>query len=130
VNGPQTRNPGRPKGIRAPHGAKVFEISWGDGKVHRLPHSILRGYCPCAGCQGHSGEISFQQGRNLDLLEIKPVGNYALGLEWGDHHSSGIYSFEFLYQLGTLLDEFGEERLIEIGTLPRGHVTPAASDDS
>lgn len=129
VNPLQINNPGRPTGIRAPHGAKIFEISWLSGKVHRLPHTILRGYCPCAGCQGHSGQISFQQGRNIELLEIKSVGNYALSLEWGDHHSSGIYSFEFLYQLGALLDEFGEEHLIRLGTLPRGQVTPAAPEE-
>lgn len=130
VNLSQTRNPGRPTGIRAPHGAKIFEVSWQSGKTHKLPHSILRGYCPCAGCQGHSGEISFQSGKNLELLEIQPVGNYALCLKWGDHHSSGIYSFEFLHQLGTLLDEFGEEQLMALGTLPRGHVTPAGTSET
>ena len=117
----------RPKGIRAPHGAKIFEISWPDGD-HRIPHTILRGYCPCAGCQGHSGEITFQAGHNLDLREIKPVGNYALCLVWGDHHDSGIYSFEYLRQLGDLLGDIGEQALIDKETLPRGKVTWAKPD--
>lgn len=121
----QSQNPGRPTGIRAPHGARIFEISWGSGVTHKLPHIILRGFCPCAGCQGHSGEIIFQPNKNLDLRDIKPVGNYALSLHWGDHHDSGIYSFEYLHQLGLLVDEFGAEELIELGTLPRGRVVAA-----
>lgn len=125
---PQSPFPGRPRGIRAPHGAPDIEVTWPDGRVHRLSNRLLRGYCPCAGCQGHSGEINFQPGRNEDLRDLKPVGNYALSLVWGDAHDSGIYSFEFLYQLGTLMTEWGEERLIELGTLPRGRVVAASLD--
>ncbi len=126
----QSQNPGRPTGIRAPHGARIFEISWQGGITHKIPHVILRGFCPCAGCQGHSGEINFQSDKNLELRNIKPVGNYALSLGWGDHHDSGIYSFEYLHQLGLLLDEFGVDELIELGTLPRGRVVPASTERS
>src|SRR5690242_6986219 len=48
-----------PTGVKAPHGARIFEISWADGATHRVPHRILRGYCPCAGCQGHGGITRF-----------------------------------------------------------------------
>jgi DUF971 family protein len=54
------------------------------------------------------------------------VGNYALTLVWGDAHETGIYTFEFLFQLGVLVAEWGEERLVELGTLPRGRVVTAA----
>lgn len=113
---------GRPKGIRAPHGARVFEINWAtpDGPVqHRLPHAILRGYCPCAGCQGHGGSVRFIPPPSEDLRELQPVGNYALSLVWGDHHSTGIYSFAFLWKLGELMDCLGEEGLKGLGELPR-----------
>jgi len=85
-----------PTGVKAPHGAKELEISWADGHRSRFPHEILRGYCPCAGCQGHSGVIQFQEGGNLELRELEQVGNYALGLGWGDSHNTGIYSFRYL----------------------------------
>lgn len=82
--------------IKAPKGARVFEITWSDGLVAKIPHELLRGYCPCAGCQGHSGEIRFVPGGDLELESIGTVGNYALELVWGDRHSSGVYSFRYL----------------------------------
>lgn len=109
----------RPTGVKAPHGAKVLEMTWGDGHKHAYPHSILRGYCPCAGCQGHSGTIRYQAGHNLELRNIERVGNYALSFEWGDGHSSGIYSFRYLRALGELLETQGESELIALGELPR-----------
>src|SRR6185503_19680770 len=59
-----------PTGIKAPHGADSMEIAWGDGVTLRYPHRVLRGFCPCAGCQGHSGGIRFQGGNNLELREL------------------------------------------------------------
>ncbi len=111
--------PGRPTAIRAPHGANIFEISWPNGAAHRIPNEILRGFCPCAGCQGHSGEIKFQADNNQELRDISTVGNYALSLTWGDSHSTGIYTFEFLYRLGEMHDQLGSPGLIELSTLPR-----------
>jgi prepilin-type processing-associated H-X9-DG protein len=109
----------RPTAIRAPHGARQFSVTWADGHVTHLPHDLLRGYCPCAGCQGHSGAITFQEGRNLDLRDVQRVGNYALGLTWADGHSSGIYTFAFLRSLGDLVEEEGAQAVRERGTLPR-----------
>ena len=88
-----------PTGVKAPHGARVMEITWGDGHVANLPHATLRGYCPCAHCQGHGGEIKLVPGGDLDLREIETVGNYGLGLTWGDGHSTGIYTFRYLRAL-------------------------------
>jgi DUF971 family protein len=95
-------------GVKAPHGARVFEIAWADGVTGKLPHAILRGYCPCAGCQGHAGRIRFQTGADLTLREIEQVGNYALQLTWGDGHSSGIFSFVYLRRLCDLVAAHGE----------------------
>lgn len=109
----------RPTGVKAPHGAKELEIAWADGHRSRFPHEILRGYCPCAGCQGHSGIIQFQEGGNLELRNLEQVGNYALGLSWGDGHDTGIYTFRYLRALGDLLDAQGAEGVKGMGTLPR-----------
>lgn len=88
-----------PKGVKAPHGARVMEMTWADGHRSVLPHEILRGYCPCAHCQGHGGTIAYVGGGNLELREIEQVGTYALSLTWGDGHSSGIYTFAYLRAL-------------------------------
>jgi DUF971 family protein len=88
-----------PLGVKAPHGARVMEIRWADGHRSILPHEILRGYCPCAHCQGHGGARKFVPGGDLDLREITETGNYALQFTWGDGHDSGIYDFPYLRSL-------------------------------
>jgi DUF971 family protein len=108
-----------PKGVRAPHGSPWFEVSWADGATLRIPNAILRGYCPCAGCQGHGGGVAFVTGHNSDLREIEPVGNYALKLVWGDTHSTGLYSFAYLRQLGELYQAHGDQLPTALPKLPR-----------
>jgi DUF971 family protein len=88
-----------PVGVKAPHGGRVMEIEWADGHKAVLPHEILRGYCPCAHCQGHGGRIQFVPGGDLDIRDIQQVGNYALQFIWGDRHESGIYTFRYLRSL-------------------------------
>jgi DUF971 family protein len=109
----------KPTGVKAPHGARVLEITWADGHKSSYPHEILRGYCPCAGCQGHSGTLRFQVGGNLEIRNVEQVGNYALQFEWGDGHGSGIYSFRYLRRLGELIEEHGAEDLKRMAELPR-----------
>lgn len=88
-----------PTQVKAPHGAREMTITWADGHVSRLPHEALRGYCPCAHCQGHGNSIKFVPGGDLDLREIERVGSYALQLTWGDRHDTGLYTFRFLRTL-------------------------------
>jgi DUF971 family protein len=98
-----------PTRVKAPRNARILEIAWADGHQGIYPHEILRGYCPCAGCQGHSGtirfipggelEARFKPGGDLELRQIEQVGNYALRFEWGDGHGTGIYTFRFLRSL-------------------------------
>jgi DUF971 family protein len=91
----------KPLRVRSPRGARVTEIDWADGHKGIYPHAVLRGFCPCAGCQGHSGEIKFVpvEGTGLELEEIEKVGSYALRLAWFDGHGSGIYSYRYLRSL-------------------------------
>lgn len=91
----------RCKAVRSPRGARTTEIEWGDGHRGIYPHEILRGYCPCAGCQGHEGSIKFIQphGDQLEIDSIETVGNYALQITWFDRHGSGIYSYAYLRAL-------------------------------
>ena len=88
-----------PTAVRSPYKGTTTQIDWADGHVGIYPHEVLRGYCPCAGCQGHSGEIKFIAGGDGEIREIQPVGDYALQFTWGDGHETGIYTFRFLRQL-------------------------------
>lgn len=91
-----------PTAVRAPVGGEVFEIDWADGATGRIPNATLRAYCPCAGCQGHTGTIRFVPGGNAEITTIEEVGAYALGITWGDGHASGIFTFRYLRRLGEL----------------------------
>lgn len=88
-----------PVEVRAPRGAQVLEIDFADGHRGVYPHEILRGFCPCAMCQGHQGPIRFVSGGNTELSDLAEVGDYALRLSWADGHSTGIYTFRFLREL-------------------------------
>jgi DUF971 family protein len=95
------------KAVRAPHGATAMEIDWADGVTSRIEHWIIRGFCPCADCQGHAGPIRFvpearDRASSQQLRDIRRVGNYALELTWGDGHASGIYTFGHLRLLASL----------------------------
>ena len=103
-----------PRAIRAPHGAFAMEIDWADGVTTRLEHWILRGFCPCAACQGHEGPIHFvdvaeRGAAALELRDVRRAGNYALALGWGDGHDAGIYTFRYLRRLAALTDRPREE---------------------
>lgn len=94
-----------PVEVRAPEGARRMEIVWDDGVTTAYHHAILRGFCPCAHCQGHHGPVQWVEGaenQDLSLASIEQVGNYALQLAWGDGHATGIYTFRFLRELGAV----------------------------
>lgn len=94
-----------PVEVRAPRDVHHVDIEWEDGTSSRFSNRLLRGFCPCAYCQGHQGPIRWASGANaLDpvLEDIEEVGNYALRLTWSDGHSTGIYSFRFLWELHPL----------------------------
>ena len=73
-------------------------IKWNDGGEGFIPLEKLRRCCPCAGCQGHTGEIKYIEPSDAqqELDDIETVGGYALGLKWFDGHSTGIYSYKYL----------------------------------
>lgn len=88
-----------PTEVRAPAGAQLMEVDWADGHHGLYPHDVLRGFCPCAVCQGHQGPIEFVAEGSRELVGVAEVGNYALCLTWADGHTTGIYPFRFLREL-------------------------------
>ena len=77
----------------------AVRITWDDGHIGDYPRAYLRGYCPCALCQGHGSELKFVAAPDVKLTEITTVGNYALQLAWEDGHNTGIYTFDYLRSL-------------------------------
>lgn len=75
-------------------------VTWSDDHTFTYALRYLRGWCPCAHCQGHFAERKrFIHGVSCTLRSVEPVGNYALMPIWGDGHKSGIYTFTYLKAL-------------------------------
>ncbi|HXG22152.1 MAG TPA: DUF971 domain-containing protein [Methylomirabilota bacterium] len=82
---------------------QLLRILWDDDLLSEYPLEYLRGWCPCAACQGHGGERRFVEIKNPQLASISLVGNYALNPRWVDGHETGIYTFEYLRSLSEQL---------------------------
>jgi DUF971 family protein len=93
------RRPPTPVEVRRLAAERLLRVTWSDGHVSDLPFAYLRGWCPCAGCQGHGGEKRYVHAADTDLADIAVVGKYALQLRWGDGHETGIYSYRYLREL-------------------------------
>lgn len=87
-----------PTEVRADREKRCVIIEWKSGHHSVFLFDYLRGYCPCAVCQGHnSGPKKYiAPPANLGLAGIKPVGAYAIQFTWSDGHSTGLYTFEYL----------------------------------
>ncbi len=81
---------------------EVVRIKWSDGLLTEYALSGLRGWCPCAGCQGHGGERRFVPSGNPRLQRVEAVGNYAIRFCWADAHDTGMYSFDYLRELAEM----------------------------
>ncbi len=91
-----------PVEIRLKRAEKALEIAFEDGARFRLPAEYLRVESPSAEVQGHgAGQKTLVHGRaEVAIIEVEPVGNYAVRLVFDDLHDTGIYSWTYLYQLG------------------------------
>ncbi len=82
--------------------SRQLEIAFEDGARYRFPFEFLRVYSPSAEVRGHGpGQEVLQVGKqNVNLIEVVPVGSYALKLVFDDEHDSGLYTWDYLYELG------------------------------
>lgn len=95
---------------------EALVIEWNDGTQHTLPWSLLREHCPCATCREKRSQppppptqlpvLDVAEAGPITAVGMKPVGNYAYGIDFSDGHNTGIYSFETLRSLG---DQFAAE---------------------
>ena len=88
--------------LRLKKAEKQLEVSFDDGKKFSLPAEYLRVESPSAEVQGHGpGEKIIVAGRaHVGIMELEPVGNYAVRIKFDDLHDTGIFSWDYLYQLG------------------------------
>lgn len=93
-------NPPVPTELRLHRQSRELEIHFEDGVAARLSCEFLRVHSPSAEVRGHGrGQEVLQTGkRNVHILAIEPVGNYAVRLVFSDGHDSGIYSWDILYR--------------------------------
>lgn len=98
--------------------SRTLEIAFDSGETFELPFEFLRVYSPSAEVRGHGqGQEVLQTGkRNALITQVEPVGHYAVQLHFADGHNSGIYSWDYLYKLGSNQAELWEEYLQRLET--------------
>lgn len=91
-----------PQSITVHEQSRVLEVGFNDGATFRIPFELMRVYSPSAEVQGHGpGQEVLQTGKRLvTLVNLEPVGNYAVRPTFSDGHDSGIFSWDLLYELG------------------------------
>jgi DUF971 family protein len=91
-----------PVEIRLPKDRRTLRVAFDDGRTFDLSAELLRVTSPSAEVQGHSEAERKTVGgkRNVTILSVDPVGNYAVRIGFDDMHSTGIYSWAFLRDLG------------------------------
>jgi len=117
----------RPTEIKLHQKSRVLEISFDDGNTYKLPCEYLRVYSPSAEVRGHGpGQEVLQVGKEaVNITQIEPVGTYAVALHFDDGHNSGIYSWEYLHDLGVNQDANWKRYLDRLEAA--GHKRKAAS---
>jgi DUF971 family protein len=92
----------QPTDIKLHQSSRILEITFEDGAHFKLPCEYLRVYSPSAEVRGHGpGQEVLQIGKeDVNITAIEPVGNYAVRLSFTDGHHTGLYSWDFLYDLG------------------------------
>ncbi|HNW62849.1 MAG TPA: DUF971 domain-containing protein [Piscinibacter sp.] len=121
----------QPTAITVHQQSRVLEVGFSDGQTFRIPFELMRIYSPSAEVQGHGpGQEVLQTGkREVELTELEPVGNYAVQPTFSDGHNSGIFSWDYLYFLGSQEAQLWaqyEERLQAAG-MQRDADMPAAA---
>jgi DUF971 family protein len=103
----------RPTEINLHQKSRVLEVAFDDGSHFNLPCEYLRVYSPSAEVRGHGpGEEVLQFGKeDVNIVQIEPVGTYAVCLHFDDGHNTGIYSWDTLYNLGKHQDALWQEYL-------------------
>jgi len=115
-----TSNTPTPTSITVHQQSRALQVAFSDGSEFRIPFELMRVYSPSAEVQGHGpGQEVLQTGkRDVDLTALQPVGNYAVQPTFSDGHDTGIFSWDYLFYLGSQQDDLWrkyESRLAAAG---------------
>ena len=120
----------QPTALTVHQASRVLEVAFDDGNSFRIPFELMRVYSPSAEVQGHGpGQETLQTGKRDVLVDgIEAVGHYAVQPHFSDGHDTGIFTWAYLYKLGSqqaeLMDQY-QQRLAVAG-LDRGAPLGAA----
>ena len=115
--GLQTGSP-TPTALTVHNQSRLLEIGFSDGALFKIPFELMRIYSPSAEVQGHGpGQEILQTGkREVNVVELEPIGNYAVKPVFSDGHESGLFTWDYLYQLGAeqakLWDDYNRRLLV------------------
>ena len=106
----------RPLEIRLKREEKVLEVDFDDGARFRLPAEYLRVESPSAEVQGHGpAQKTIVAGRrHVAIVGVEPVGTYAVRLRFDDGHDTGLYTWDYLYELGARHGELWPAYLVHL----------------
>ena len=112
-------------------GSKKLEVKFAGGECFEIAFELMRIYSPSAEVQGHGpGQEVLQTGkRGVGMMGLEPVGNYAVQPTFSDGHDSGIFTWDYLYFLGSQQDQLWadyERRLDEAGVMRDASMPEAA----
>ena len=115
----------RPTDIRLHQASRLLEVTFDDGARYSLPCEFLRVYSPSAEVRGHGpGQEVLQTGKeDVNIVGIEPVGLYAVKLIFSDGHDTGLYSWDYLHEIGAQQQALWQrylERLAAAGISRKG----------
>ena len=118
-----------PTGVIVHAKSHALELQYANGESFRVPFELLRVYSPSAEVRGHGpGQETLQTGkREVTITAIEGVGNYALQPTFSDGHSTGLYSWDLLYDIATRQDELWREYLDKLNAAGVDRDAPMAS---
>jgi DUF971 family protein len=118
----------QPTAVTVHQTSRVLEIGFDDGAQFRIPFELLRVYSPSAEVQGHGpGQEVLQTGkREVSITGVEAVGHYAIQPSFSDGHDTGIFSWTYLYDLGTRQDELWQSYLDRLSAAGKSRDEPMA----
>jgi len=124
-----------PTEIKLHQKSRQMEISFSDGRRFELSYEFLRVYSPSAEVRGHGPEQEVLQigKKDVDITALEPVGSYAVQPRFSDGHDSGLYSWDYLYEIGSDRDQLWQQylqRLQAAGASREAGAEPAAAPRS
>ena len=122
----------QPTEIRLKRKSRLLEVAFSDGQRFELPFEYLRVYSPSAEVRGHGpGQETLQLGKHeVDIKAAEPVGNYAVRLVFDDGHDTGLFTRDYLHELGSTQEEKLQLYLTRLDALGLAYPTAVPGKDT